>query len=94
MTRRFGRFITGRRNDFDADARTFTLEWTTQRASGKGRFKPGTVTEIRVPRRQYPKGYLVEARGAKVLSKRNAPILRLAARKRARKPQVTITAAG
>jgi endoglycosylceramidase len=77
--------------DFDADKRTFILRWTTQRASGKGRFKPGTVTEVRVPRRQYPKGYEVVAKAAKVLSKRNAPILRLAARKGAREPQVKIT---
>ena len=76
--------------DFDAEAGTFVLKWTTARASGKGAFGPKAVTEIRVPRRQYPKGYRVTAKGARVLSKRNAPVLRLAARKGATEAQATV----
>lgn len=63
-----------------ADAsRTFTLRWTPARATGKGRFGPRAVTEIAMPRRQYPKGYVTRVRGARVVSKRGAAVLRLRA---------------
>jgi endoglycosylceramidase len=76
---------------FDAAKRTFTLKWATRRANGKGSFGRGAVTEVRVPSRQYPFGYVVEATGAKVVSKPQAPVLRLAAKARAATPSVTIT---
>ena len=75
--------------DFDAEKRTFALKWTTQRASGKGRFGARALTEVRLPRRQYPKGYTVKAAGARVVSRKNAPILVLRARKR--QPEVTVS---
>jgi hypothetical protein len=62
---------------FDAATRTFTLRWTPTRATGKGRFGAKTITEVRVPRRQYPKGYVAKAKGARIVSRRNAPVLRL-----------------
>jgi endoglycosylceramidase len=67
--------------DFDAARTTFTLRWTPTRASGHGRFAAGAVTEVRIPRRQYPRGYVATAQGARVVSKRNGPVLRLAAAK-------------
>lgn len=76
---------------FDGTTKTFTLRWTRARASGRGAFGPKAVTEVRVPRRQYPQGYRVRAKGARVLSKRGAPILRLAARRDVAEAQVTLT---
>lgn len=73
---------------FDAANRSFTLRWTPARAGGEGRFGPRAVTEIRMPRRQYPKGYVVKARGARVLSRRNAAVLRLTAAEGATEPRV------
>lgn len=77
------------RYDFDAGKRTFEFAWTTDRASGRGRFGPRALTEVRMPRRQYPQGYRVAAEGARVVSKPNAPVLVLRARRE--RPRVTIT---
>ncbi|MFL5845810.1 MAG: cellulase family glycosylhydrolase [Solirubrobacteraceae bacterium] len=77
--------------DFDDATGAFTLRWTPARASGKGRFAARAVTEVALPRRQYPKGYAVKATGARVLSKRGAPVLRLAARTGAAAAQVVVT---
>jgi len=76
---------------FDDATRVFTLRWTTQRASGRGRFGPRAMTEVPIPRRQYPRGYRVRARGARVVSRPNAPVLRLRARRGATEPRVTVT---
>jgi endoglycosylceramidase len=76
---------------FDDATQTFTLRWSPARASGKGAFGTRSVTEVWLPRRQYPRGYAVKARGARVLSKRGARLLRLAARKGAHEAQVTVT---
>jgi endoglycosylceramidase len=77
--------------DFDAAKTTFTLRWTTARASGNGRFATGSVTEVRIPRRQYPKGYVAKAKGARVVSKRNAAVLRLATAKGAGEASVLVS---
>jgi endoglycosylceramidase len=77
---------------FDQAKRVFTLRWTPTRAAGKGRFAASALTEVRVPKRQYPKGYVVKATGAKVRSKAGAPVLLLAARAGAKSASVTVTA--
>lgn len=61
-----------------AATRTFTFAYTPRRAGGGRAFRAGSVTEVRVPRIQYPSGYGVRVRGARVLSAENAPGLRLA----------------
>ncbi len=76
---------------FDGEKHVFTFAWTPQRATGKGAFGASAVTEVRVPKRQYPKGYVAKAKGAKVLSKRDAPVLLLAAKRGAKAPSVTVT---
>src|SRR4051794_11803545 len=48
---------------FDADAKKFSLEYSTKRAGG-GSFTSAPATEVFVPQRQYPKGYAVQATGA------------------------------
>jgi endoglycosylceramidase len=77
--------------DYDAARTTFTLRWTPARASGNGRFRAGAVTEVRIPRRQYPEGYVARATGARVVSKRNAAVLRLAAAKRVDEASVVVS---
>lgn len=66
---------------FDGEQRVFTMRWTPARPTGKGRFGAQAVTEVRMPRRQYPTGYVVKVKRARVLSKRNARVLRLRAAK-------------
>jgi endoglycosylceramidase len=76
--------------DFDDASGVFTLAWTPARAGGKGRFGPKAVTEVRIPRRQYPHGYTAKAKGARLLSKPGAPMLRLAARRGANQAEITV----
>jgi len=92
LTRPFPQAVAGtpKAYAFDAAKHVFTLSWTTQRATGKGTFGAGAITEVRVPKRQYPKGYVAKAKGAKVTSKPNAPVLVLAARNGAKTPSVTV----
>lgn len=63
---------------WDPDLREFSLEYSTVRADGTGAFGPGSVTEIVVPARQFPSGYVVDVRGARVVSAPGAPMLKLA----------------
>jgi endoglycosylceramidase len=53
---------------------TFTLDYSTRRASG-GQFPPGAITEIFLPQRQYPDGYAVALAGAHVVSASGARLL-------------------
>ncbi len=63
---------------WDPDLREFSLEYSTVRADGTGAFGAGSVTEIVVPARQFPSGYVVDVRGARVVSAPGAQLLRLA----------------
>jgi len=76
---------------YDAASRTFTLKFTTKRADGKGSFGKGAVTEVLVPRRDYPKGYVAKVTGATVRSAKNALRLVLASRRGAKTITVTVT---
>lgn len=75
---------------YDQAARTFTLRWTPKRASGKGSFGAGAITEVLLPRRQYPRGYVAKVKGGKVRSRRNARVLRIAATAGARERSLTV----
>jgi endoglycosylceramidase len=77
---------------YDATTKTFALRFSTKRADGRGSFGKNAITEVLLPRRQYPKGYVAKATGAAVRSRRNAPVLRLATRRGAKTVALTVTA--
>lgn len=56
---------TPQRWSFDEETKVFEFDYSTARPGG-GRFAPGVLTEVFVPRRQYPRGYRVRADGAAV----------------------------
>jgi endoglycosylceramidase len=66
---------------YDAASHTFSLRFGTLRADDKGRFAAGSITEVLVPRRAYPKGYVVKVTGAVVRSAPNALRLVLASKR-------------
>jgi endoglycosylceramidase len=63
---------------FDAGKKTFDLEYSTARAGG-GAFAGRPLSEVFVPKRQYPGGYSVQAQGAGVASAAGAQVLELRA---------------
>ncbi|MGZ4270338.1 MAG: cellulase family glycosylhydrolase [Solirubrobacteraceae bacterium] len=69
---------TPRTSTWTASSRTFRLSYTPRRAGGGKAFGAGSVTEVRVPKVQYPTGYGARVTGARVTSKVDAPVLRLA----------------
>ena len=75
---------------FRAESRTFTLRYSTRRAGRHTRWRPGSITEIAVPRVQYPRGYRVRVEGARVVSRARGGVLRLATWNGARDVTVTI----
>jgi endoglycosylceramidase len=68
---------TPERVAYDAGSRRFDVEWTTARVGGGS--LATSVTEIVLPRRVYPNGYLASTSGGKVLSAPDAGLLRLRA---------------
>lgn len=76
---------------FDDEAGTFVLRWSSERASGRGRFGTKAVTEVPLPARQYPDGYRVRTWGSTVVSKRDAPVLRVKLRRRAKTARLEVT---
>ncbi len=64
---------------FDRATSTFTVQYSSTRASGEGALPAESVTTIATPPGQYPHGYHVTARGAQVISAANAPVLAVAA---------------
>jgi endoglycosylceramidase len=64
---------------FESGTRTFALRYSTRRAGTRKRFRAGSITQVVVPRLQYPRGYSALVAGARVLSRTGATILRLAA---------------
>lgn len=69
---------------FDPATKVFELEYDTARVSG-GSFPRRLDTVVFLPRRHYPNGYTVEAKGARVMSAPCATELRLRTR-RTRRP--------
>ncbi len=76
---------------FSRTSRTFTLTFTTARASGRGSFARGAITDVATPALVYPHGYAVRAVGAAIVSRRRAGVLQLAACRGARTITVTVT---
>jgi endoglycosylceramidase len=85
MPRKFG---------FSPASRRFTMRYSTRRAGGRTRFDAGSLTEVMVPRVQYPRGYRVDVRGARVVSRTGARVLRLASHSGAREVSVRLTGRG
>ncbi len=63
---------------YDPDRRVFRLRYRTARAGGEGAFGRGARTTVAVPRLQYPRGYRVRAKGARIVSRPGARTLVLA----------------
>lgn len=78
---------------WDANRRRFTFTYSTRRAGG-GHFRRGEVTEVRVPSLQFPRGYTVRARGARVMSRPNAQVVSLRARRGARVVMLALAPSG
>jgi len=81
---------TPKRWSFDDAARRFELVFTRKRASGRGSFGRRAVTEIVVPKRRYRTGYRVTLKGARRVSRRGAPLLRVKARRHAKRVKVSV----
>ena len=81
---------TPERYFFDRGDRRFELAFSKRRPSGKGRFRRG-LTDIFVPRLQYPGGYRARVKGATVLSRRDRRHLILRGHVRAARVSVAIT---
>jgi endoglycosylceramidase len=60
---------------FDRRSRVFRTTWSVHRASGPGRFRPGSLTRISVPRFVYRTGYVAHVRGGRVVSRPDARTL-------------------
>jgi hypothetical protein len=78
---------------FDADKKVFNLEYSTARAAG-GRFAGHPLTEVFVPKRQYPGGYSVKVQGAGVASGPGEQLLELQACPGARTVKLEVAASG
>jgi len=63
---------------YDPATRVLRFAWSTERASGRGRFGAGAVTTLEVPPGTEPAGYHVLATGARVTSRPCSPLLTLA----------------
>lgn len=74
--------------------KSFTLRYSTAKASGRGRFAPGAVTEISTPQFIYQRPYAVHVRGGAIVSPRGAPVLEIAACSGARKISVEVLRSG
>jgi endoglycosylceramidase len=79
---------------FEPTARTFKMRYKTDWARGRGRFLPGSVTEISTPALVYGGRYGVSVRGGAIISRRGASVLRVASCPRARRITVTVTPSG
>lgn len=55
---------------FDTMSKVFSFEYSTRGVDGKV-FGPGSLTEVYIPKRHYPQGYVVEVQGADVASVTN-----------------------
>jgi hypothetical protein len=78
---------------FDAAKKAFDLTYSTTRAGG-GTFAGHPVTEVFVPKRQYPSGYGVRVQGAGVASGPGEQVLELQACPGAKTVKLEVSASG
>ncbi len=74
---------------FDPGSRTFRLRYATKPVRGAD--LRSSLTQVAIPRRQYPRGYTVRARGAKVVSPPGARRLKLVTCRGADQVRVKVT---
>jgi endoglycosylceramidase len=79
---------------FDTLSKTFTLRYSTARATGHGAFKRGAVTAVVAPALVYGGHYAASVNGGRVTSRRGASILQIAACPSVRHVTVTVTPSG
>jgi endoglycosylceramidase len=81
LVRPYPRAVAGTPTRFSYDRAThiFELEYSTLRAGSAQRFGASARTEVFVPARRYPTGYIAEVSGGRVVSQANAQVLRVAA---------------
>jgi endoglycosylceramidase len=79
---------------FDPATRTFSLAYTTARASGRGAFRAGSVTEVATPPLVYPRGYATRVGGGAVVSAPGAAVLDIVACPGRKRVDVTVTPSG
>lgn len=63
---------------WDHNSRTYTASWNTTRVDGSGKFGAGAITEVAVPKINFPGGYEVEVTGGEVVSEPGAERLFIA----------------
>jgi endoglycosylceramidase len=85
---------TPRSWSFDPGTRAFSFTFTTARASGRGAFRRGSITEIATPSRVYDGHYATVVTGGRLASRPGASVLRIASCGRARQITVAVTPAG
>ncbi len=92
LARPYPQLVSGTpmRWSFDPSTKRFDLEYSVARADGNGRFAPGSQTAVSVPALQYPDGYVARVTGGRVVSRPNAPVLRVRAHHDADNVAVTI----
>ncbi len=79
---------------FDRSSRTFSLRFSTARASGRGRFAAGSLTEIAMPRFVYGGRYAAVVSGGAIASSPGAAVLEIAACRGARTIGVRVMRSG
>lgn len=79
---------------FDSATRTFTFSFRTARARGRGAFGRGAITTIATPRLVYAGRYATSVGGGRIVSKRKASVLQIAACPKVRQITVTVTPRG
>ena len=79
---------------YDSASRTFSFRYTIARASGRGRFPAGSLTEVATPRFVYGGRYAAQVTGGAPVSRRGAPMLVIASCRGARTIAVTVRPTG
>jgi endoglycosylceramidase len=75
---------------YNRNSKTFSLVYTTSKASGQGKFPAGSLSEIETPAFDYASGYGVRVSGGTIVSKRDAGVLEVASCKRSGTVTVTV----
>jgi endoglycosylceramidase len=79
---------------FDRSSRTFRLSFTTARASGRGRFRAGAISEIVTPALVYGRSYAARVRGGRIVSRPGASLLQVASCRGATSVSVAVAPSG
>jgi endoglycosylceramidase len=80
---------------YDTASRTFTLRYSTARATGAGPFAVGSETDVAVPASEYPTGFAARVSGGRILpAVKGDPVLRIASCPAATAVSVTVAPMG